>query len=146
MKKRIKKKEYKAVLRAKERLNGWNLDEDIMEVIAEGFFDPRTTKTREGRAIRRVINASGIDRMFRGWQVALPKTKDAMRMNGTYDITIFGKLYAGHSCFEDCPDSQIGINTKKLLHDPNFQDEIKDTPEYELVMDFIRGIVDAVGA
>lgn len=112
MNKRLRKKEYKAILRAKERMNGWG-DEFVLDVFADGFIFPRGKDTRDRRAIRKVASAGVLIRQWDGWSFMLPSTRDAMQaVPGSF--TVWGKLYRGQTSFEDCPDGEAVVNQRGL--------------------------------
>lgn len=108
MKKRTRKKEYKAIIRAKERMNGWS-GEHILDVLADGFMFHRGSDTRDRRAIRKVASAGTLSRQWDGWEFWLPSTREAMRAVPN-KLTISGQMYNGHSSFENCPYEEITIS------------------------------------
>lgn len=138
MKKRIRKKEYKAILEAKAWLDTW--DGDLFEAIIYGYINPMGRKTRLGRAIRKCVAIMGLDRTFRGWTFMMPSTSRAMHAKSNYLITISGYLYEGHTSFEECPSAQITVNMKQLVTNPDYLDELQTKPEYEMVVDLLGAI------
>lgn len=84
MKKRLEKKMYKEVLRAKE-----DLARDLWRTLAEGFFNASTRSTRRGVAIRKVVHAGGgLHREWRDWEFWLPATHNAMLADASYKIPL----------------------------------------------------------
>lgn len=84
MKKRLKKKMYKEVLRAKE-----DLARDLWRTLAEGFFQKSTRSTRRGVAIRKVVHAGGgLHREWRDWEFWLPETHKAMLADASYKLPL----------------------------------------------------------
>lgn len=142
MNKRIRKKEYKAILEAKDRMNTWNIPSTIFNAILDGYVNPETRNTREGRAIRKVVSCSGLDREWKGWGFSIPKTSDAMKAIPSYNLTIYGKLYAGRHDFAECQDASLTINFKRLFTDEEYVREIMSKPEGELLRDLVHSLLD----
>lgn len=138
MNKRIRKKHYKAILKAKNRLNTW--DGDFIKAIWDGYLNGQTRETMEGRAIRQVVNASTINREWKGWGFSLPTTKEAMQAHPTYNLTIEGKLYNGHSDFSECPEATLTVNVKRLMNSKEYLHELMSHPTVEFLEDFMNTI------
>lgn len=136
MKKRLKKKMYKEILKAKDDLN--TCTGHFYDALYDGYINPETRSTRYGRAIRKVVNATSLDRQWHGWSIALPSTKKAMSASEHYTIAIDGKLYAGCTDFSQCVDATVTFNLKRLLTDSSYRETLVDLTEFEMIQDILE--------
>lgn len=136
MKKRITKKEYKAIVAAKNRLSGANGDH-VLDVISDGYVFRRGADSRARRAVRKVVSAGTLIRVWDGWEFELPSTHDAMRARDV-DMTIFGQLYNGQTSFEDCPYAEVTIRFSDIRKAASDQEMLERLCSNELIRSYLR--------
>lgn len=136
MKKRIKKKEYKAIVAAKYRLSGAT-GEHVLDVISNGYVFSRGADSRARRSIRKVVSAGTLIRVWDGWEFELPSTHDAMRARDV-DMTIFGQLYNGQTSFEDCPYAEVTIRFSDIRKAASDQEMLERLCSNELIRSYLR--------
>ncbi|MCM1295148.1 MAG: hypothetical protein NC311_06375 [Muribaculaceae bacterium] len=131
---RMRKKEYKRILKAKAMFDRTMCADDLFKVIMEGYVNPPTRLTASGRAIRKVLGATTLIRTFDGWEVPLPKTSDALKYSGDYQITIYGRDYADA---DDEKYTDVIIDVKRLFSDGAYFQQLRDNDQAGFLADFI---------
>lgn len=143
MKKRLKKKEYKAIQDAKLLMDNW--DGDIYAALIYGYLDPDGKKTRLGRAIRKVTNASCFYEVSKGWQFFMPSDVEAFYASPSYNVSIYGKDYFSGcgKAYEDCDSIEIKIDLRALLVNEYYQRGLASHKNATMIFNFIGFLKDA---
>lgn len=142
MKKRLRKKEYKAAIAAKNLLDNWT--GDLYVGIILGYFDPNTRNSREGKMIRRAISLRGLDQTGSGWTLMLPKTEEMMKelwKTPNYRINLYGHMFDEHG---ECIGTCFHVDLRKLTEDRQYAHLISRSPKYPMVADFFQSLNEAL--
>lgn len=133
MKKRLKKKKYKAILQAKEMMDTWN--GDIYKAILVGYISP-ARKTRLGQAIRSVMDAGdGLAEVTHGWEFMMPSTSHVMISPCPYTIRLYTDTdYSEH----------VELDLRKITNEEYIQDVLKNERYPSMVIHFMGELVDAI--
>lgn len=142
MKKRLQKKEYKRVLKAKEMLDDWS--GDLFKSVEFGYLKP-TRKTALGRAIRKVVQTGFVYQTWDWWSFQTPQTKDVMnRKDSNYIVPIEGTLY--NLCtYGEYPYGRMELDLRRIMSDREYKEKILSSRERELAERFLRDLAEYKG-
>lgn len=128
------KQMYKAVVKAKARLDGWQTDEFLVDVLRDALYG---NPTRSRLALRKVLAAGDLYVNYWKYQFLLPKTKEALAAKpGTI------RVLAYQDNDWNTPEIYADISIFRLKADPEYRKLMLESEFWGCLIEDLLGVHD----